>query len=222
MRSTNDPDDLRVVATEVLLRLFLPLTELAINAGLSINDLNAVLREAAVRSAANKQRQTGNRINISGIAASTGIPRAEISRILNSSKKNVRSRMNSRQQSTNRILAAWHREAKFTDEKGQPADLKLFGRGPTFDSLVKSYGRGIPTRAVLDELTRASAVSVLSSQRVRAETSLAVHSGLNAQGIKLFGDCVALLMSSTLSKMLKSSEGLTRPGATSRRNFRRR
>ena len=85
-----------------------------------------------------------HRVNISGIAATTGIPRAEISRILKSSAEPGPKSIDRQQISTNRILAAWHDEPKFTDANGHPADLELYGRGATLESLVKTYGRGIP------------------------------------------------------------------------------
>ena len=69
---------------------------------------------------------------------------------------------------------AWHQVPRFTDSKGQPADLKLYGRGASFESLVRRYGRGIPTRAVLDELIRTRTVEMLSSQKIRAKASIAV------------------------------------------------
>jgi hypothetical protein len=106
-----------------------------------------------------------------------------------------------KQQSTNRILAAWHQVPKFTNSNSQPADLKIYGRGVTFESLVKSYGRGIPTRAMLDELVRAGAVEVLSSQKVRAKTSVAVDRGVSPPAIRAFGDQAAELLSTMLLNM---------------------
>ena len=148
-----------------------------------------------------RQLEVSNRVNISGIAATTGIPRSEISRILKKIDKKDEKLRDHRQQSTNRILAAWHEEPKFTDANGQPADLKLYGRGVTFESLVKAYGRGIPTRAVLDELVRTHAVDVLPSQRLRAKTALSVHRGISHQMIKAFGDRAAELLSTMLVNM---------------------
>jgi hypothetical protein len=194
-------NDVRSLAIDALLQLFEPLTDFVIDAGLSTSDLYSIVRHAAVKRVAAQQLEVSRRINISGIAATTGISRSEISRILKtSSKKNERS-MDSRQQSTNRILAAWHEEPKFTNPNGDPADLKIYGRGPTFDLLVKRHGRGIPTRAVLDELVRAHAVDLLPSQKIRAKTALAVHSGISPQMIKTFGDRAAELLDTLVSNM---------------------
>jgi uncharacterized protein DUF6502 len=193
--------DVRALARKALLQLLEPLTAFVIDAGLSASDMNLLLRAAAVRGFAKRQLEISSRVNISGIAATTGIPRAEISRILK--QKNIQDKQppDRRQQSTNRILAAWHDEPRFTNVNGQPATLKLYGRGATFESLVRSYGRGIPPRAVLDELLRSRVVDVLPGQRVRARASLSVHRGLSPQVIKAFGDRAFDLLSTMLSNM---------------------
>jgi len=194
-------NDVRVVARRALLQLLEPLAGFVIDAGLSTNELHSILRQAAVRSVATRQLEVSRRINISGIAATTGIPRAEISRILKSSEKPAEQPVDRQQQSTNRILAAWYEEPRFTNSNGQPADLKLYGRGATFESLVRTHGRGIPTRAVLDELIRTRAVEVLSSQKIRAKASVAVDRGISPQVIKVFGDRATELLSTMLSNM---------------------
>jgi hypothetical protein len=192
--------DVRALTRKALLQLLEPLTAFVIDAGLSAGDMYSLLREAAVRSVAKRQLEIARRVNISGIAATTGIPRAEISRIL---KKNLQDnrRLDQRQQSTNRILAAWHDEPKFTNVNGQPATLKIYGRGATFEALVRSYGRGIPPRALLDELLRSRVIEVLPDQRVRARASLSVHRGLSPQLIKAFGDHASDLLSTMLFNM---------------------
>ncbi len=192
---------MRAVARRAIQQIFESLAGFVIDAGLSANELHAILRQAIVRSIANRQLDLSHRINISGIAATTGIPRAEISRILKSRRERPGQLSDRQQKSTNQILAAWHEEPKFTNANGQPADLELYGRGATFESLVKTYGRGIPTRALLDELVRARAVEVLPSQKIRAKTSLAIDRGINTQAIKALGDRTTELVSTMLSNM---------------------
>ena len=183
------------------MQMLQPLVGFVLDSGLSAQELRWILREAAVRSVAARQLDVAHRINISGIAASTGIPRAEISKILNSKFGPVRQFPDRQQQSTNRILAVWHQDPKFCTPNGKPADLKIFGRGASFESLVRSYGRGIPTRAILDELTRAGAAEVLSSQLVRAKTSVVVDRGITPQAIRTFGERATDLLSTMLQNM---------------------
>jgi hypothetical protein len=194
-------NDVRTVARKALVQLLEPLVGFVLDSGLSTQELRWVLREAAVRSVAAKQLEATRRINISGIAASTGISRADISRILRSSTPSSPRLADRQQQSTNRILAVWHEDPKFTTLEGKPADLKIYGRGVTFDSLVRGHGRGIPTRAMLDELTRVGAAEVLSSRLVRAKTSVAVDRGVNVRAVRAFGERATELLSTMLQNM---------------------
>jgi hypothetical protein len=194
-------NNVRTVARRALLQLLEPLAGFVIDAGLGTNELHSMFRQAAVRSVASRQLEVAHRVNISGIAATTGIPRAEISRILKLKTRSHEETGDRQDKSTNRILTAWHQEPKFTNANGQPADLKLYGRGATFESLVRSHGRGIPTRAVLDELIRTRAVEVLPSQRIRAKAAMAVDRGISADVIRAFGERATALLSTMLLNM---------------------
>ena len=196
-------EDVRLLAKTALLKLLEPLAGFVLDSGLSANEMHSLFREAAVRSAVAKQLELSDRINISGIAATTGIPRSEISRILKSSAKAAEINNDSQQQSTNRILAAWYTDPKFTGPNGQPAELKIYGRGVSFDTLAKKYGLGIPTRAVLDELIRAGTIEMLPGQRIRARASMVIDRGMSARVVKAFGDRAAELLSTMLLNMRK-------------------
>ena len=193
--------DVRGVARAALLQLLEPLVEFVLDSGLNTHELHSILREAAVRSVAAHQMENARKVNISGIAASTGIPRAEISRILKSPPSSAETITDRQQQATNRILAAWHQDPKFTTPEGQPADLKIYGRGSTFESLVRNHGRGIPSRAILDELTRVGAAEVLPSRLIRVRTSVTVDRGMTPQVIRSFGLRAAELLTTMLQNM---------------------
>jgi len=196
----------RSAAIKALSDLLEPLAGFVLDAGISTNELQTLLRIAAVRSVANRQREVSRRINISGIAASTGLSRAEISRILKVTKPQQAASSDGQLQATNRILKMWHYDPNYTNSNGQPADLKIFGSGQTFDSLVIRYGRGIPTRAMLDELSRTRSVEIIGSEKVRVKTLLALDRGANSQAVRAFGDRAAALMSNMLSNMRGSKQ----------------
>lgn len=204
-RAKMSRNDVRIVARKALFQIAEPLAAFIQDTGLSSKDVYTILREAIVRAVASRQLEISDRVNISGISAATGIPRSAVSRIIRSGAERYDPSTGRRQQSTNRVLAAWYAEPKFTTANGQPADLKIYGRGPSFDSLVRRFGRGIPTRAVLDELLRASAVELLPAQMIRAKASLAVPRGISAHIIKVFGDRTAELIDTMVSNM-RSSE----------------
>jgi Family of unknown function (DUF6502) len=172
-------------ARKSLAKLLRPLCAFVFDCGLSISEVNLILRTAAVQSAAVRQLENSNRVNISGIAALTGISRGEVSRILNSGESVTTGTMQGRQNITSRILSAWHCDPDYLTAGRRPRDLKIFGGGPTFESLVRTYGQGIPIRAILDELKRVGAIqSVASSQRILPKMPLAINSGITHKKIR--------------------------------------
>jgi hypothetical protein len=200
--------DAREIASKALQRLSQPLAGFVLDSGLSIYEFMSIFRDAAVRGVVKQQLERNGRINISGIAALTGITRADISRIIKSTAYVADIENAHRPQSTHKVLAAWQQSPQFTSASGQPADLKIYGRGATFETLVKKHGRGIPTRAMLDELTRTGAIVVNSSQRVQLKSTVAVELGYTPQVVNAFGDRATELLSTLLQNMRNPEESM--------------
>jgi hypothetical protein len=192
---------IRTAALAALGELLEPLTGFVLDAGVSVHELENLVRIAAVRSVANRQRELGRRVNISGIAASTGIPRAEISRILRMPAERGAALAAADQHATNRILAVWHDDPQYVNSSGQPLVLKIFGPEPSFDGLVKRHGGGIPTRALLDELVGTGSVEIEGGGHVRARSFFAADRGLSPGAVKAFGDRASELLATMLAKM---------------------
>lgn len=190
---------IREVASDALLQLFSPLVAFALDAGLSTRELHWLIRCAAVRRVADQQYLSAHRINISGISATTGITRSEVAKILSTRRKDLAH--DHWQNSITLVLAAWHREPRFHNERGQPADLPIYGSRISFERLVKTYGRGAPARAVLDELIRTKAVEVLEKQRIRVKRTYPVERGMSTSAIRAFGARSYELLEAMLSSM---------------------
>jgi hypothetical protein len=171
-------------ARKSLRKLLRPLSAFVFDCGLSISEVNLILRTAAVQSAAVRQLENSNRVNISGIAAITGIPRGEVSRILNSSGSLDIGVPQSRQNISSRILSAWHSDPDYLAGGCRPRDLKIFGGGSTFESLVRTYGQGIPVRAILDELKRIGAIKLTVSQKILPKMPLAIDPRITYKRIR--------------------------------------
>jgi hypothetical protein len=171
-------------AREVLAKLLRSLSAFVFDCGLSISEVNQILRTAAVQSAAVRQLENRNRVNISGIAAITGVPRGEVSRILHSSRSPTIGAIQARQNVTNRILSAWHFDPGYLRADRHPRDLKIFGIGRTFESLVRTYGQGIPIRAIIDELKRVGAIQITSSQKIFPRMPLAIDPHITYKRIR--------------------------------------
>jgi hypothetical protein len=209
-------------AKKALRKLMEPLAGFACDCGLSVNEVVLLLEEGAVRNAAHRQHQKKRRINVSGIAAVTGVSRAKASLILTQDNSGV-ARLHDRYLSpANRILEAWHCDPRFLTAQREPAELKLFGRrGLTFESLVIQYGRGIPVRAILDELTSMGAIEVRVSQGIQAKTLVAVDRRITPQMIRaLSGGLTDLLSAVSQGTQPRRNKRPEKREAT-RRNFTR-
>lgn len=190
--------EIDVAARKGIFKILEPIADFALNCGLSVNDVNSIFRHAAVWSIAARQIDYARRLNVSGISAATGLSRGEISKVLEhgwSPRDPGRGRS---QKVTNRILAAWQSDPKFLTAEGRPTNIKLYGRGPTFESLVKAHGRGIPMRAILDELLRIDAIELKSGQKIVPKSFAAVDRKLTARNISTRADLASKFLSPTL------------------------
>jgi hypothetical protein len=200
--------DVRIVARTALLGLLKPVVEFGLDSGLSVQALNSFLREVAVRIVAAEHLKTSRRINFSGIAASTGVPRGEISRILKGAPNSKQRDAERKPPSTGQIVANWRRDPRFTTSTGGPAELRIYGGGATFEALVKNHGRGIPTRAMLDELKRKNLIEMRSSRIVRLKEPAVADRRLTPGIIRAFGSQGSELLSIMLQSMRQPTETL--------------
>jgi len=197
---------IRVGAVNALYKVFAPIADFALDAGLSVRDIKSIFQITSVKLLADRQIEQGQRRNISVISARTGISRNEISRIIKMTSLMRLQAANREHPPTNRVLSAWGSNSEFVKTDGQPADLKIFGEGASFNLLVKKYGRGVPTRAILDELVRAGSIEIIAKNAVRLKAEVAVNGALESNTVDEFGEQSADLIAAMLSS-IRSSEG---------------
>lgn len=193
-RSKSNYDETSRLASAAMAQILVPIVDFAIRSGLSTQQMYATLREAAVKNVAAQQIHSGQRLNVSGISASTGVPRAEVARLLNPRSQLSAQYELQREHSTNRLLKEWHQHPDYQTLEGEPTDLRIYGNGATFETLVKKYGRGIPTRAALDELTRSGAVRMTSPFTVRVIRRIAIDGQLTSESARIFADRASKLL----------------------------
>lgn len=173
-------------AKSALARVLSKLTEIALESGIGVSEIESLLRHGAVALVAERQMSEIGRVNVSGISAATGLSRSAVSHALRLPRRRIPvSQVHT--QFTNRVLGSWYRDPKFTGQDGLPAVLPIYGKGITFESLTRKYGGGVPVRALLDELSRVSAVELLPDQKVRPRSMIAVNRGVNLELIESIG-----------------------------------
>jgi hypothetical protein len=99
--------------------------------------------------------------------------------------------------------------------------LPIFGKRRSFEQLVALCGRGIPVRAMLDELTQLDAVERLPDQRVKAKSRIPIPTGLTVDAIAAIGERTGDLLE-TLSNLRRTVEPVTDATYMPRKNLQRR
>jgi hypothetical protein len=156
------------------------------DAGVTVQEFNRIARDRAVRIATRRLVRESGRESKSRVAIMTGLPRSEVTKILNSEDSAIDAAPDHHR--ARRVLAAWHEDLKFLAPDGEPAILPIFGKKRSFEDLVERYGRGIPVRAMLDELMQLGAVECLDDQKVGARSRVPVMTGLTGRSIAALGE----------------------------------
>ena len=203
--SYRNHDPLRDATCDAIGRILEPLLDLMVDLGMTVQELNLVIRERAVRNATRRVIVETGRESISRVAIETGIPRADVARILRSKEK--RPKIKPAPHPARRVLAAWYEDNRFLSRTGEPATLPIFGQSASFEHLVRLYSSGTPVRAMLDELTRINAVERLSDQRVHPKARYPILTELSPDAIGMIGDRAADL----IATLLKNARGISPP-----------
>ena len=203
---SNFQDPLKEATVAALKRVVDPLVDLMFDAGVTVHELSALVRESAVRIGARRVSKESGRESNSRVAIITGLPRAEVARILKS--EDVAPGTRPKQHPARKVLAAWFDNPRFLATNGDPAVLPIFGKRRSFEQLVAMHGRGIPVRAMLDELTQINAVERLSDQRVKAKSRAPIITGISSGAISVIGERTRDLLDTLTSNLRCKSKPL--------------
>jgi hypothetical protein len=189
-------------------RVIQALTDEVLDTGVTIQEICQLVRENSVLVAL--QRLSGNDQHLSKtrIAVATGLSRAEVARILSLKLSSINwiSRHPIR-----KLVAAWRFDGRFRSAKGQPKTLPIYGKRSSFESLVTVSNRGIPVRAMLDELVHIGVAKVLPGQRVQLMAPLPAFGNL-----PLIREVMAVSRSRT-----KRTNGMRTSIQSARKNLKR-
>jgi hypothetical protein len=106
------------------------------------------------------------------------------------------------------VLAAWFDDPRFLAANGDPAVLPIFGKRRSFEKLVSMHSRGIPVRAMLDELTQIDAVERLEDQRVKVKSRIPILTGRTGSAITVIGERAKDLLDTLMSNLRSTSKPL--------------
>ncbi len=179
------------------LRLLEPLVRFLLEARLGIGDLQALSRRAYVRmAAADPANLRDGRLNATRIAATTGLTRIEVSKLLAEERDGPpRGRRRGQDRGrvrAERVLQGWWTDPKFQDASGGPARLPRHGATRSFAALVKRYSGDVHnTAAVLLELLESQAVREHEDGVLEAVSHTCVNVRWDEEGIEALGEELA-------------------------------
>jgi hypothetical protein len=200
----NDPlKEATIVALE---RVVDPLVDLMFDAGVTVHEFSQIVRNRAVRIAARRVSKETGRDSKSRVAIVTGLPRSEVARILTSDDISPGKRLG--QHPARNVLAAWFDNPRFLAANGDPTALPIFGKRRSFEQLVAMHSRGIPVRAMLDELTQIDAVEILEGQRVRPKCRVPILTGMTDSAIAAIGERTRDLLETLTNNLRRASKPL--------------
>jgi hypothetical protein len=154
------PDDTRTV-TYFLSRVFRKVVRLVIGS-VSLPALVDILKAIYVDEAEKKLIREGSKPTKSALALMTGLDTRVVTQVM---EQNLESTIqNQSANPENALIDMWTSDPYFQNpEDGAPAALPISGRGKTFQSLVlKSIGRNITVKTVMDRLVHGGSVLVSS------------------------------------------------------------
>jgi len=177
-----------------ILKLLRPLVQLSLKNGVSYKTFASLVKWAFYDVAKNEFIIEGRKQSISRVAVLTGFSRKEVKRLSETTPPANRSRDEQYNRGA-RVISGWRREKSYLDRHGRPKPIPISGGKGSFEKLVKRYSGDMPTRAVLDELSRIGAIEVDPKKRVRLVSDAFIPTVQEATKLKILGTDVELLIS---------------------------
>ncbi len=105
------------------------------------------------------------------------------------------------------VLSTWHLSREFQDKTGQPAILRMSGRGKTFAALLeRAGGSDVRPSTFLKELVSAGAVRVRPDGRLQALKRDYIPYAIDEQMIRLWGTVVADVATTYVHNLMRTAK----------------
>jgi hypothetical protein len=163
MAASSRPRDSAAVSKSVC-RAIQEISNLVLEAGLTVQEVYQLIRENSALITLQRLKSAEQHQSKTRIAISTGLSRAEVARILH---RNLSTNTFVARHPIRKLVDAWRFNRRFVSAQGGPKILSIYGNGASFENLVIVSNRGIPVRAMLDQLVHIRAVKLLRGQRVQ-------------------------------------------------------
>lgn len=182
------------VINSSIVKLLRPLIRLAMKRGISYKHFSSLVRWVFYDIAKNDLIIKGRKQTQSRISVLTGFSRKEVKHLSEMDPPTSQKEFE-RNNRCARVISGWRRETDFVDKEGRPIIIPIYGKGTTFETLVRKFSGDIPTRAIIDELLRVGAVQLEPEQRLQLITDVFVPTFDEVSKFQILGTDVGLLIS---------------------------
>lgn len=186
-------------------KLLKPLVRILLKNGILYGALLDIIKPIYIEAAKEDINSSAKKLTKSRISTITGIPRKEVQRIMALGHVDDVWAFQ-RYNRAARVVSGWVRDARFSDKQQQPIILSYDNRSPSFVELVATFSGDIPARTILDELTEAEVVKVLTNGDVQLVKRAYIPSSIESEKLGILGRDVAGLISSIGHNMYQKDE----------------
>ncbi len=187
-----------------IIKILRPLIHILLKNGVSYGTFSDIAKWVYVETASMEFGIKSRTPSISRISVLTGLSRKEVKRVKEMPVP-ADTEFAEQYNRAARVIAAWRREADFSDPEGKPLVLPISGEGPTFAALVKKFSGDLPHRAILDELVNAGIVEKTADNCVRLLNRSYIPANDPGMKLHILGTDVSNLIS-TIGHNLNADE----------------
>lgn len=187
-------EDVKKTLFAAIVSLLRPLVRILLRNGVPYGTFADLAKHVYVKVAMEEFGLPNRKQTASRVSVITGLTRKEVSRVQGLSGTGNEETVE-RYNRAARVVTGWVRDSRFTDSRGNPAELAIDGSGATFSELVRHYSGDMPVRAVLDELERVGVIDHLPSGRISLLTRAYVPAASDVEKLGILGTDVRDLIS---------------------------
>lgn len=182
------PDTQENILVYCLRRMLKPAIRFCLRRSLHVQDVIESVKVVFIEAACDELQANGQGVNVSRLAAMTGMHRRDVMRIHKESSISEQP-----QGLVNRVIGQWQQDPRFTTKYGRPKVLSFEGENSEFQELVKLVSNDLHPGTVLFELERIGAVQK-SRSGVRLVVRAYVPKGNAKEGYDMLASDAADLM----------------------------
>ncbi len=183
------PDSQENLLVYCLRRMIKPAIRFCLRRSLHVQDVIESVKVVFIEAACDELSLQGQNVNVSRLAAMTGMHRRDVMRIYKADSVDEHPRG-----LINRVIGQWQQDPKFTTKHGRPRVLSCEGEHNEFSELVQLVSHDLHPGTLLFELERIGAVKK-SRAGVRLVVRAYVPKGNAKEGYDMLASDAADLMS---------------------------